>query len=115
MQYDNIAWYNEYDELDLGMAQGHMTVQTIGAASVYSREFELGWVLVNPSDNNHEAETTAVVKLAAPGRVRTHSNLHSAESELPVVESVTLPAHRGTFVLRAETGPAVRVLDHTDV
>jgi len=68
MQYDNIAWYKEYDELDLGMAQGDMTVQIIGAASsVYTREFEHGWVIVNPSD----ITVATTVKLAAPGRVRT--------------------------------------------
>ena len=72
-------------------------MQTIGGASVYTREFERGWVLVNPSDN---VDATAV-KLPAPGRVRTHANLHVAESELPVVGSVALPAHRGMFVLRA--------------
>eukprot|EP01047_Picozoa_sp_COSAG01_P019997 COSAG01_NODE_1129_length_11575_cov_19.751917_7_plen_1038_part_00 len=66
------------------------------------REFEKGWVLVNPTDGYTNASDARNVTLPGPGRVRTHENLHKAAETLPVVHTIeVLSAHRGLFVLKA--------------
>ena len=100
--YQNINYYDEYKLLDLGMATATFTNRTVGSASVYMREFEKGWVLVNPTDGYTNASDARNVTLPGPGRVRTHANLHEAAATLPIVHSIELlPAHRGLFVLKA--------------
>lgn len=93
---------NRYALLDLGAATATFTNRTVGSASVYMREFEKGWVLVNPTDGYTSASDAHNLTLPGPGRVRTHENLHEEAATLPIVHSIRLlPAHRGVFVLKA--------------
>jgi len=50
--FSQIWWYDEYDKIDLGKAVGPYSVATIGGVNIYSREFEKGYVYVNPSTTN---------------------------------------------------------------
>jgi Rne/Rng family ribonuclease len=61
---------DEYDKIDLGRALGSYTVTTIGGVNIYSREFEKGYVYVNPTANN-----VASVTLPQASRQLTHGNL----------------------------------------
>ena len=55
--YNQIWWYDEYDHMDLGKAVGPYTVATIGGVNIYSREFEKGYVYVNPTPVNAASVT----------------------------------------------------------
>src|SRR5215831_2189897 len=98
--YNKIWWYSEYDTIDLGKALGPYTVTAIGGVNVYSREFEKGYVLVNPTANN-----VASVALPQPVQQLTHDNLLSALSTVPIVSAVPLNAHNAAIVLKTSVAP----------
>jgi len=100
--YDRIWWYNEYDKIDLGKALGTYTVTTVGGVNVYSREFEKGYVLVNPTPNN-----VASVTLPQAVQQLTHDNLLSALSTIPIVSAIPLSAHNAAIVLKTVVAPPV--------
>jgi hypothetical protein len=75
----------------------HFVVWLAGA-TIYSREFEKGWVIVNPSNTAN----ASAVPLAARGKLRTHENLHDDPSTLQTVTTISLQAHRAAFVLKAQ-------------
>src|SRR5262252_3489931 len=99
--YNQIWWYPEYDQIDLGKALGSYTVTALGGVNVYSREFEKGYVLVNPTANN-----VTSVALPQPVQRLTHDNLLSALSSIPVVTAVPLNAHNAAIVLKTSAAPA---------
>ena len=98
--YDRIWWYDEYDKIDLGKALGSYAVTTIGGVNVYSREFEKGYVLVNPTSNN-----VASVALPQPVQQLTHDNLLSALGTIPIVSAIPLNAHNAAIVLKTVLTP----------
>src|SRR5215471_8565305 len=93
--YNKIWWYPEYDNIDLGASVGPYTVTSIGGVNVYSREFQKGYVLVNPTANN-------VASVALPQSVRqlTHNNLASTLSSIPVVAAIPLSAHNAAILVK---------------
>jgi chitodextrinase len=93
--YNKIWWYDEYDKIDLGKALGSYTVTTVGGVNVYSREFEKGYVLVNPTPNS-----AASVTLPQPVQQLTHDNLLSLLSSLPIVTAIPLSAHNAAILLK---------------
>src|SRR6266513_2384011 len=97
--YDQILRFDEYDKIDLGKALGSYTVRTIGGVNIYSREFEKGYVYVNPTAN------VASVALPQAGRQLTHDNLLSALDTLPLVSSVSLIGHSTAIVLKTTVTP----------
>jgi chitodextrinase len=100
--YDRIWWYNEYDKIDLGKALGTYAVTTIGGVNVYSREFEKGYVLVNPTPNN-----VGAVTLPQPVQQLTHDNLLLALGSIPIVSAIPLSAHNAAIVLKTVVAPPV--------
>src|SRR5215831_4007322 len=94
--YNRIWWYPEYDQIDLGKALGPYTVTAQGGVNVYSREFEKGYVLVNPTANN-----VASVSLPQPVQQLTHDNLASALSSIPAVTAIPLSAHNAAILVKA--------------
>jgi hypothetical protein len=98
--YD-VPWFDEFDFINLGAAKGDYKIQRIGDVNVYYREFEKGYVYVNPTNLN-------VASLSLPetcGQL-SHDKLSDVGS-LPDVASITLPQHTGTIVMkkRAEIIP----------
>jgi chitodextrinase len=106
--YDRIWWYDEYDKIDLGKALGPYTVAAIGGVNVYSREFEKGYVLVNPTPSN-----VASVPLPQPVQQLTHGNLLSVLSSIPIVTAVPLNAHNAAVLLKTAVTPADTVAPTT--
>src|SRR6266850_3453977 len=94
--YDKIWWNTEYDYMDLGKALGPYTVATIGGVNIYSREFEKGYVYVNPTPVN-----VASVTLLQASRQLTHDNLLSPLSSIPSVNAIALSGHSATILLKA--------------
>src|SRR5882762_5480422 len=102
--YNKIIWYDEYDKIDLGKALGSYTVTTIGGVNVYSREFEKGYVYVNPSPNN-----VASVTLPQASQQLTHSNLLPLLDSVPIVSTVSLNGFNSAILLKTAVAPVVDI------
>jgi chitodextrinase len=100
--YNNIQWYNEYDKIDLGKAVGPYTVTTLGSVNVYWREFDKGYVYVNPS-----ATDVASVTLPQASQQLTRDNLLSPLASIPSVSSIALNGHNAAILLKTVTVPVV--------
>mgnify|MGYP006271736807 CR=1 FL=1 len=101
LNYSKIQWFDEYDRIDLGKPVGSYKLSVIGGVNVYWREFEKGYVAVNPTASN-------VASFAFPQTVQqvTHDNVLSALSTVPVVSAVALPSHNAAIVYKAGSSSA---------
>ncbi len=106
--YTKIWWHDEYDKIDLGMAVGTYSVTTVGSANIYWREFEKGYVYVNPTTTD-----AASVTLPQASRQLTHSNLNSAPDSIASVNSIALPSHNAAILLKTAATPPTPVPDTT--
>jgi chitodextrinase len=93
--YNKMLWFEEYDRLDLGRAMGAYRVTTIGGVNVYWREFEKGYVYVNPT-----ATDVAALALPQPVRKLTRELLGEVLELLPIVTTLPLKGHHAAFVLK---------------
>lgn len=95
LSYSRLNWFDEYDHIDLGKPLNAYQVSSVGGVNVYWREFEKGYVAVNPTANN-------VASFAFPQVVQqiTHDNLLSPLSSVPVVSAVALPGHNAAIVYK---------------
>ncbi len=103
--YNKIIWYDEYDKIDLGKALGSYTVTTIGGVNIYSREFEKGYVYVNPTPNN-----VASVTLPQASRQLTHGNLLSLLDSIPIVNAISLSGLNAAILLKTVVVPVVDII-----
>ncbi len=99
--YNKIWWHDEYDHIDLGKAVGPYTVTRIGSANVYWREFEKGYVYVNPTTKN-----AASVPLPQASRPLTRTNMSSAPDSIASVSAIGLNSHRAAILLKVASAPA---------
>jgi hypothetical protein len=90
-------WFEEYDRIDLGQAVGAYTVSSSGRANTYRREFQKGYVYVNPTDRD-----VAGIKLPRKCRALTHDTLSKASGALPEVRSIDLKAHHAAILLKTD-------------
>jgi chitodextrinase len=93
--YNKMPWYAEYDRLDLGRAIGAYRVTSIGGVNVYWREFEKGYVYVNPT-----ATDVAALALPQPVRQLTRALLGEVIDALPIVTTIPLKGHHAAFLLK---------------
>lgn len=91
-----LAWYDEYEYLDLGAAEGSYQVAQIGEGNIYWRAFDRGYVFVNPTDRDASS-----VPLPEPCKQLNHGNFKDDPLTLPNVETIDLPAHHGTVLLKS--------------
>lgn len=104
--YDKIWWYDEYDMIYLGRSVGPYAVTPTdtsnGPVNVYWREFEKGYVYVNPTPNNVASVTLppACQAIPTPCRQLTHYNLLSPPSDLPPVTAIPLSSHNAAVILK---------------
>ena len=96
--YNNISWHDEYDKIDLGKAIGPYAATTIGSAKVYWREFEKGYVYVNPSAFNATS-----VSLPQASKRLTHDNLLSPPASVANVNAIALKSHDAAILLKSDT------------
>ena len=99
--YNKIRWYDEYDKIDLGKALGPYSAPTATSPHVYWREFEKGYVYVNPS-----AVDVASVTLSRAARQLTHDTLLSARDAIASVNSIALKSHEAAILLKADVTAA---------
>src|SRR6266853_4140279 len=102
--YSKILRYDEYDNIDLGKAVGPYAVKTVGTVNVYWREFEKGYVFVNPTGN-----VASSLALPQAGRQLTHDNLLSVLDSIPLVSSISLVGHSTAIVLKTVVAPVVDI------
>ncbi|MEO8164501.1 MAG: putative glycoside hydrolase [Betaproteobacteria bacterium] len=93
--FNRIWWNDEYDKIDLGKALGPYSVRTISGVNIYAREFEKGFVYVNPTSND-----VASVTLPQALQQITHDNLLSALSSIPSVTTISLIGHNPAILLK---------------
>ena len=96
--YSKIWWHEEYEKINLGKAIGPYAVRTIGSVNVYWREFEKGYVYVNPTPSN-----VASVSLPQASKRLTHDNLLSAPSSIANVTTIALNSHDAAILLKSDT------------
>jgi len=96
--YSRFFWFKEFDPdfLHLGRALGESGKLEGHDGYVYIREFDDGWVAVNPT----KADALGV---PVPGNVRarvlTHDTFLDVEMQ-PLTERFNLPIHRGVILLK---------------
>lgn len=91
--FSKYHWLNEFDPkyLHLGRAKGNYIKQ----GGLFMREFEDGWVIVNPTRKDFK-------NIAAPQknvRVIYHENFKTPQ-RVPLVHHFDLSAHRGIILLK---------------
>jgi hypothetical protein len=87
-------WFDEYDYIKLGAPLGTYQVRSFNGVNIYWREYEKGYVYVNPT-------TTDVTGFSLPAHCLqiSHDNFKS-RSLWPSVTTIDLPAHRGSIVMK---------------
>ncbi|MGH8224317.1 MAG: putative glycoside hydrolase, partial [Woeseiaceae bacterium] len=95
--HDKIWWHAEYDHIDLGTAIGPYRVTTIGSVNVYWREFERGYVYVNPTPSD-----VASLILPQASRQLTRDNMTSAPDSIPGVSAISLNGHSAAILLKTD-------------
>ncbi|MCK4744642.1 hypothetical protein KAS41_01110 [Candidatus Parcubacteria bacterium] len=99
--YSASEYYDEYD-INLGNAVDTFKVTNIGGNNIYYREFEKGYVYVNPTTNN-------VNNIALPETCKqlTYTNFKNNPSTISDTNTINLVSHRGTFLLKSDGGDAL--------
>ena len=94
---DSKFWFDEYDKIDLGNAVGNYNVVPKERNNIYWREFEKGYVYVNPTNNN-------VTNILLPQicKQRTHENLYEPLTGLKEISSIDLDAHRAAILYKVK-------------
>ncbi|MFC1717193.1 serine hydrolase [Candidatus Poribacteria bacterium] len=96
--YSRFFWFKEFDpaHLHLGKASGEFGKLEGHEGYVYAREFDDGWVVVNPTKADARGVSVPGIGKA---RVLTHDTFLNAETQ-PLVEQFDLPVHRGAILLK---------------
>ena len=90
-------WFEEYEQIDLGKAAGPYKIAAHGGANVYWREFAKGYVFVNPTEKD-----AVRILLPGPSKELSHDNFRNDPKTLPNIDTLDLPAHHGTVLLKAK-------------
>ena len=95
--YTNIdGYYDEFDKIDLGAAVSNYKVKAYSGTNIYWREFQYGYVYVNPTNKN-----VGSISLPVSCKQRTHDNLYQDLDNLPNINSISLDAHRAAILYKS--------------
>lgn len=112
VKYREIRWFDEYDEmeggkLDFGRSSAPYSVRTVDGTHIYVREFESGWVLVNPTDKDVAGPVDLEKSLGITGPVRwiSHERMGRTLEEIPEISVLEggIPDHNGLFLRKTGT------------
>ncbi len=95
--YDTLYWFDEYDRIDLGKAMGKYQMTTVGGANVYFREFETGYVYVNPTED----VDAAGVALPEPCKQLSHETINDDPAGFADVEKIDLKPHHAAILVKS--------------
>jgi hypothetical protein len=102
MSYSKVDYYyDEYDKIHLGRSEAAYKITKVNGVNVYSREFDYGYVFVNPTGSD-----VARLDLPGPCKLVQHANLDTPPSQMQTISSLPLPAHRSVFVYKVSSLPA---------
>ncbi|GAB1452062.1 hypothetical protein MASR2M47_21180 [Draconibacterium sp.] len=93
--FSNMPYFDEFD-INIGRAIGDYQTKTINGNEIFMREFENGYVYVNPNN-----AAFSDIMLPGLGRQLSHDNFLSDISSLPIINSIELLPHRGTIIMKA--------------
>ena len=93
--YKNITWYDEFEYIDLGNAVKKYQVTNYNGNNIYWREFQKGYVYVNPNEDD-------VPSITLPQNCKqlTHYNFKKDPAALPITKTINLKGHRAAFLLK---------------
>jgi hypothetical protein len=94
--YNRVTWYDEVDHIDLGNAMGKYKVTNYNGTNIYWREFEKGYVYVNPTNTD-----VSSISLPETCKQLTHNNFRQDPDTLPNINTINLTAHRAAILLKA--------------
>lgn len=93
--YNKATWYDEFDYIDLGPALGKYKVTTYGGKNIYWREFERGYVYVNPT-----RYSVSAISLPKKCKQLTRNNFKKNPATLASINTINLKGHRAAFLLK---------------
>jgi len=91
-----VQWYDEFDHIDLGPAMGNYQVSRVNGNNIYWREFQKGYVYVNPT-----AADVSGITLAGSSKVISHDTLYSNFASLPSVSTISLNSHNAAILFKS--------------
>ncbi len=95
--YDTLYWFDEYDRIDLGNDTGKYQMATVGGANVYFREFENGYVYVNPTE---DVDATGVA-LPEACKQLTHETINDDPAGFADVTTIDLKPHHAAILMKS--------------
>lgn len=99
--YNRPTWYDELDALDLGPAVDTYEVFQHDGHNVFMREFEKGYVYVNPTRLPESDAAATAFSLPQPGKQITHDNLAQDPKTLADKTALVVTAHRAAIVYKS--------------
>jgi hypothetical protein len=100
--YNKIVWYDEFESIDLGSAVGTYRVTNYSGKNIYWREFEKGYVFVNPTQYD-----VSSIALPETCRALNHGNYKNNPDTLPDINTLGLKAHRAAMLLKKAIDSAI--------
>jgi len=89
------TWFDEYDYIDLGSALGKYKITNYNGKNIYWREFERGYVYVNPTKYSVSA-----ISLPKKCKQLTRDNFKKNPATLASINTINLKGHRAAFLLK---------------
>ena len=99
--YTHYTYFPEFD-IKIGNAESGYQSTSIDGTTIYFREFVNGYVYVNPTNSN-----VTDIPLPVYCRELNHSNISGSPGDIPVINTISLDAHRGTILLKTSGKPAL--------
>jgi hypothetical protein len=93
--YNKATWYDEFDYIDLGPALGKYKVTNYNGNNIYWREFEKGYVYVNPTKYSVSA-----ISLPIKCKQLTRDNFKKDPDTLASINTINLKGNRAAFLLK---------------
>ena len=89
-------YYDEYDNIDLGKAATTYKITNYAGNNIYWREFQKGYVYVNPTLND-----VTSITLPEICKQRTHDNLKKDLRTLQNIDTIDLKSHRAAILYKS--------------
>jgi len=92
---NEVNWYDEFDYIDLGSALGKYKITNYNGKNIYWREFEKGYVYVNPT-----RYSVSAISLPKKCKQLTRDNFKKDPATLAGINTINLKGHRAAFLLK---------------
>ncbi len=95
-KYFKLYWYDEYEVIDLGVAVGNYQITNYSGNNIYWREFEKGYVYINPTRND-----VTGISLPEACKQLSHDTINDDPATFADVTTIDLDVHRGTVLMKS--------------